>query len=61
MQILAWNGGGSSNYSSIIEKGSYTKGAKVAKIAQIADKIEKLTSEIEDVVEEKIRHFVTDL
>lgn len=87
--ILAWNGGGSSNYSDIIDKGSYTVGKQVdeeeaititipsfteieadveaeyekAKHAagrtghHLEEKLEKLTSEIEDFVAEEMEGF----
>lgn len=85
-QILAWNGGGSSNYSDIINKGAYqaTPGEKTVTVklpstedlekalktagrktrvgaSQLAEKIEKLTEEIEDFVEEEIKEFFEEL
>jgi len=84
--ILAWNGGGSSNYSDIIHKGSYKAGSaqKTVRVklpsmdqfddaiktagrrvqvdgAQLAEKIEKLTNEIEDFVEEEIKEFFEEM
>ena len=92
MQILAWNGGGSSNYSDIIGKGGYAADKKKSYTVTIPDmeftvpdaeevrellesaghkvhggprklqsKIEKLTEEIEDFVEEEIKEFFADL
>jgi len=90
--ILAWNGGGSSNYSDIIGKGGYAADKKkpytvtipdmeftvpdVEEVRELlesaghkthgsarkyASKIEKLTEEIEDFVEEEIKEFFADL
>jgi len=43
--ILAWNGGGSSNYSSIIEGGSYTK--KEATKIEMPSTIDELEAELQ--------------
>jgi cerevisin len=88
--ILAWNGGGSSNYSEIVNKGGYSAKSGEATIlpdleisipdlddvkevlhktgtklritsSQLAEKVEKLTEEIEDFVEDEIKHFFADL
>ncbi|KAF2014518.1 hypothetical protein BU24DRAFT_423444 [Aaosphaeria arxii CBS 175.79] len=77
--ILAWNGGGSSNFSEIVEKGGYAastskpiiteieeeieadfhKAKKAAHKAgsHLEEKLEKLTSEIEDFVAEEMEGF----
>ena len=47
--ILAWNGGGSSNYSSIVEAGSYTvKKTSDSKSAKMPTTIEQLEEAIEN-------------
>lgn len=73
--LLAWNGGGCSNYTSIIEQGGY----KVDSVSKIADDFEdlslhvvkgakdfaniadKLGSKIHDIVEEEITKFLKDI
>ncbi|PKS09440.1 hypothetical protein jhhlp_004055 [Lomentospora prolificans] len=73
--LLAWNGGGCSNYTSIIEQGGY----RVDSASSIADDFEdlslhvvkgatdfaniadKLGSKIHDIVEEEITKFLKDL
>jgi cerevisin len=66
--ILAWNGGGVSNYTSIVEKGSYTAShrptmleeieseAKVAgnKLSSEGDELAKKVAELTDKVEDLI-------
>ncbi|KAF2634392.1 vacuolar serine protease [Massarina eburnea CBS 473.64] len=52
--ILAWNGGGSSNYSEIVEKGSYTvkkEQEKTHSIPSISDLEEGIGAEYEKAVE----------
>lgn len=56
--ILAWNGGGSSNYSEIIKKGGYKSPKSADKLEKIADRLETLAtkelgaiySEIKDAI-----------
>lgn len=90
---MAWNGGGISNYSQIIDKGGY-KAANVQDDAsataphveltvpdvqeiknalksvghkveisssKFAEKVEKMTKEIEDFVAEELKEFVEEL
>lgn len=54
--LLAWNGGGCSNYSSIIEAGGYT-------INQAAPEsfTTKLTSKIHDLVDEQVKELFAEL
>jgi len=75
--ILAWNGGGESNYSSIIEKGSYKVAEKedqtisidfgkieegVASDAKkLAQKIEHLSHKVEEEVAEELEDFFHEL
>ncbi|KAF2482756.1 subtilase [Neohortaea acidophila] len=61
--ILAWNGGGESNYSSIIEKGSYTAATQGVTIEMVQ---EEIMNDAEKVAEEaryltkKIEQFVSE-
>lgn len=52
--ILAWNGGGSSNYSEIVNSGGY-------KVATLKDTAEKLASHIEETVEDELEYVVAQL
>ncbi|KAL6872090.1 serine protease-like protein [Trichoderma novae-zelandiae] len=45
--LLAWNGGGCSNFSQIVEAGSYTVKAKYSKQAKLPSTIEELEEAIE--------------
>lgn len=60
MQILAWNGGGSSNYSGIVSQGGYTVDAADSyvriSLPSKAD-IEKDISSVEAAVEESRNNF----
>ncbi|RDI87021.1 hypothetical protein Vi05172_g3092 [Venturia inaequalis] len=72
--ILAWNGGGASNYSSIMSEGGYKvksvkeepefktllKGAG-KKASKMATKIEKLAEHIESMVEDELKQFLADI
>lgn len=76
MQILAWNGGGSSNYSSIVEQGGYTIGkdvsskvalpdmqevkADIKKAGQFAEKMEHLLAEELEDFAEEVKEMVDD-
>lgn len=73
-QILAWNGGGVSNYSSIVSEGGYkVKSVKKEpefktllkgtgkKASKMATKIEKLAEHIEFMVEEELKQFLADI
>ena len=51
MQILAWNGGGSSNYSDITHQGGYTS-SKGAVLSEIENKISSSVEKFEEVIEE---------
>ena len=51
LQVLAWNGGGSSNYSDITHKGGYAS-SKGAVFAEIEDKISSSVEKFEEVIEE---------
>jgi cerevisin len=63
--ILAWNGGGSSNYSSIIEKGKYTVKARETSLLEkveaegdeVANKIAAISDKFEDFAAEEIREL----
>lgn len=71
---MAWNGGGVSNYSSIIAQGGYKvkdvkeepefkillKGAG-KKASKMATKIEKLAEHIESMVEDELKQFLADV
>lgn len=73
-QILAWNGGGVSNYSSIVSEGGYKvkslveepefkillKGAG-KKASKMANKLEKLAEHIEEMVEDELKQFLADI
>jgi len=74
--ILAWNGAGESNYSSIIEKGSYEISSRKAqfettaevvaeKISEEGDelalKIAKLSDKVEDFVADELKDFFRDI
>jgi len=74
--ILAWNGGGSSNYSSIIKKGGYKVAEKeqvvsidfgkmeddiTSEAAKLSEKITKLTGKVEDLVAEELKDFFREL
>ncbi|QDS69335.1 hypothetical protein FKW77_003555 [Venturia effusa] len=72
--ILAWNGGGVSNYSSIVSEGGYkvktaeeTPEFKILlngagkKATKMAAKIEKLAEHIESMVEEELKQFLADV
>jgi len=84
--ILAWNGGGNSNYSDIIGKGSYAakrtgeesefsilpQPESVEKMLEnagetvrldsekMAEKVNRITDEIEDFVKDEIKGFLKD-
>lgn len=86
--VLAWNGGGCSNYSSIIEAGGYTVKPEQAKDVltsvsdlekaiendfkvvsgkivhvgeSFADKADKMSQKIHEVVDEELKEFVKEL
>lgn len=86
--VLAWNGGGCSNYSSIIEAGGYTvkpdqakdvltsvsnlekaiendfkvvSGKVVHAGESFADKAEKMSQKIHEIVDEELKEFVKEL
>jgi cerevisin len=64
--ILAWNGGGASNYSDIVKDGGYTlkqeKKVNHHRVAsKISHKIEELKEKIEDFVEEQLEELYEDL
>ena len=72
--ILAWNGGGKSNYSSIIDDGGYTAGAKeinidfgkieeeiVDEAARVNQKAHLISKEIEDFVSEELNDLFEEL
>ncbi|KAL2002468.1 hypothetical protein VTN02DRAFT_6735 [Thermoascus thermophilus] len=56
--LLAWNGGGSSNYTEIVSKGGYKVATFEDKIDGILDKAEKLTEELGAIYSE-IKDAVT--
>ena len=63
--VLAWNGGGESNYTSIIESGGYTVGTNEIHIdfGKIEDEIvdeATMVSEKVQLMEKKIEHFVSE-
>lgn len=62
--ILAWNGGGESNYSSIIEKGGYNMAQEITLDFgmiedEIIDSAEKFSAELRYLSKE-LEHFVSD-
>lgn len=63
--ILAWNGGGKSNYSSIIHEGGYRAGSKEITLDfgmiedEIKDEAEEISQEIR-YISKKIEDFVSD-
>lgn len=75
--ILAWNGGGESNYSSIIDKGSYKVAKKedqeisldfgkieegvTSDAKKLAQKIEQLSHKVEEEVAEELKDFFHEL
>ncbi|WPH03248.1 Hypothetical protein R9X50_00612500 [Acrodontium crateriforme] len=73
--LLAWNGGGESNYSSIIEKGGYTLNAEkkvhidYGKIeddamdaaSRVNEKARKLAADLEDLVTEELKELLDEL
>jgi len=68
--ILAWNGGGSSNYSAIVEKGGYTVGEETEisldfglvedKFDAEAEKIKAMEKKIEQDIREGISRIMAD-
>lgn len=58
--LLAWNGGGCSNVSAIIEAGGYTVQTALT-TESFADKAEKLSSKIHDLVDEKVKEFLGEV
>lgn len=52
--ILAWNGGGSSNYSEIVKEGGY-------KVATFQDKAEKLATHVEETMEKEFKYLLGEL
>lgn len=73
--ILAWNGGGESNYSSIIGKGGYSQSAQqeihidfgmiedeLVEDAQIvSEKVHMMSKEIEDFVSEELKELFEEM
>ncbi|KAK8208975.1 proteinase B [Zalaria obscura] len=61
--ILAWNGGGSSNYSSIVEKGGYVAKNTASKIevGDYAEEVKEFTHKVEDFVSEELKDFFREL
>lgn len=71
--LLAWNGGGCSNYTEILEAGGYTVKSqaddlfssitdKVAHASEsFADRVEKLSDKIHGLVDEELREFVHEM
>ncbi|KAH9825482.1 Peptidase S8, subtilisin-related [Teratosphaeria destructans] len=73
--ILAWNGGGASNYSSIIDEGGYeAKNEKTISVdfgkieeeitidaKKLADKVKSISARIEDEVAEELKDFFREL
>ena len=72
--ILAWNGGGVSNYSSIIEKGGYIMDSKkapsmievgekemTAEYKELEKKVKALGDRVEDLVSEELRQIFREL
>ncbi|KAK3717606.1 proteinase B [Vermiconidia calcicola] len=63
--VLAWNGGGESNYTSIIENGGYTVGTNEIHIDfgkiedEIVDDANKVSEKVQ-LMEKKIEHFVSE-
>jgi cerevisin len=63
--VLAWNGGGESNYSSIIGKGGYDRGEKQIHLdfGKIEDELvedAKIVSDKVHIMEKKIEDFVSE-
>lgn len=63
--ILAWNGGGESNYTTIIENGGYEvtseKSTGSATLDEMDQKIEAMTKKVEDMVAEELKGFFHEL
>ncbi|CAN8100425.1 unnamed protein product [Discula destructiva] len=64
--LLAWNGGGCNNYSSIVEAGGYTvksaaQPAIKSAVESLADKADEFTTSIHDLVDEKLKEFLGEL
>jgi cerevisin len=50
--ILAWNGGGESNFSKIVEAGSYTVKSNFSPERYLHEKADKLKAELKDIADE---------
>jgi len=67
--ILAWNGGGSSNYSSIIEKGGYEVSSKdeqeisldFGMVDDMSEKVKELERKIEQDLSKGLKEILADL
>ncbi|KAI9850647.1 MAG: serine protease [Thelocarpon superellum] len=61
--ILAWNGGGSSNYSGIVHEGGYTvqRGQDKATLAQVTEDVEALSHEVENLVATEVKDFLEEV
>ncbi|KAF3769400.1 hypothetical protein M406DRAFT_102797 [Cryphonectria parasitica EP155] len=71
--VLAWNGGGCSNYSAILEAGGYavqpkstsilsSVSDKVAEAGEsLADKVDKLSEKIHELVDEELKEFMDEM
>jgi len=58
--ILAWNGGGESNYTTIVENGGYEVELSKAptELSEMEQKIEAMTKKVEDMVHEELKDFL---
>lgn len=52
VNLLAWNGGGKSNYTEIIKDGGYDMKASASSSSSIFDKAAELKSELKSIVSE---------
>lgn len=59
--ILAWNGGGKSNYSSIIDDGKYTAASKEINIdfGKVKDEVTEVSEKVH-MIGKEIEHFVSE-
>lgn len=57
--ILAWNGGGESNYTSIIGKGGYVAKVKPASTSDFTEKVSEVAQSLEEL-EQKLEKDVKD-
>ena len=63
--ILAWNGGGQSNYSSIVNQGGYTVGSGQFNTEDVSEEtseeVRRLTKEVDDIVRDAVHDILSGL